>query len=558
MSVGRDDITFVLDTPEAIPAGHGEWLLKGWCFARNPALELSLKLIGGPNPVSAQFGLARPDVAQHFNNPAVARCGFVIRFRCPPKVHTVSIAAEIDGQRIPLAAGVPVGAYEETNARTKVRNYLEWIRRKEPQLFWPWEEIPRRLKKLSYQPTILIALRENQADPLLRSRTRESLAAQSYSNWTLGGREHEGDFVVFLEDGDELCPHALFELVRAINEFPEAQIFYSDSDEINDWGLRSRPLFKPDFDLDLLLSYDYFGGLMAVKGALFEQDFLIRVLEHLEPASIRHIRKTLYHRRAGSQPYPVPVYRKGLEAYAERTEETVRVTEGLFHGSMRVRYEAPKRVEVGVFIRPEDGPFQAAVVQLNAGERRIHLDPVYAARAEVLVFIGGPLECLNHVFFEELAGQAMRQECGLVTGLAIDTRNEIIAAGLIETPEDRLVDFYAGGKFPRGGYMNQLNVVRALDSCTETFFAVRRELVGNPAKRMDVLVRQLSINAVESGLSILFTPYAVATFSADCPRPAPQQPFKTKRPRSSKISPNLFSFEGVEEILRGSREVSDG
>lgn len=600
---GRDSVTFVLDTPEAVPRGYGEWLLKGWCFPVNPADKIAIKVLSGNLTAEAHLGLARPDVAQHFNNPDVSHCGFVARFRVSPPVQFVSVVAEVNGETVPLNDSISVASYSNSPSRSQVRSYLEWIRLKEPELVWPPDEISRRLSRLTDQPLISIVLSVSNPDLYLLSRSIESVCAQNYGSWELIIKAEEplsqatgdllslvarrdsrvklqppgaGKFIIFLGEGDELSPYALLELVRAMNENPEGEIFYSDSDEVNEWGLRSRPLFKPDLDLDLVLSSSYFGNMTAIKRSrMAEPDSsletaqpwaqIIRAAELLPSSAIRHIGKVLYHRRASSEPYSLEGARKVLEDYAKRTEKKLKVSEGLFPGSMRIRYEAPREIELGVFLRPEDGSWQSSVVQLNARGRKLHLNPTALPSGAVMVFFNGPLECLNHLFFEELIAQARRAECGLVTGISINTGNQIISSGLVLTPDDQLIDPYVDVKFRSGGYLNQLNLVRGLDSCTETFFAARVEMIQRvggfaaiTSNSPQMLARKLSIHAIENDLRILFTPYAIATFSKNCPRPAPQQPSKTQKPRTNRINPQLFSFEQVDHILKGNREGLDG
>lgn len=42
-----------------------------------------------------------------------------------------------------------------------------------------------------------------------------------------------GDFIVLADHDDTLPPHALYEVVKAINEHPEADVIYSDEDKMD-------------------------------------------------------------------------------------------------------------------------------------------------------------------------------------------------------------------------------------------------------------------------------------------------------------------------------------
>jgi hypothetical protein len=315
-------------------------------------------------------------------------------------------------------------------------------------------------------------------------------------------------------------------------------------------------------------------------------------MEVMPSSAIGHIRKPLYHwrmhdestsRNLDAKPYAAKAWVQVLQDHLKRTAKKAKAMEGLFYGSMRIKYDAPKETEVGVFIRPADGPFQRSVLRVNAGRRTVHLyqtlgcsviEMPSAAQAtpadtllcsltelkgDIFVFISGPLESVNHLFFEELVAQGMRADCGLVTGLALDWQNRVLATGFVRAGEDGLVDPYIGGQFPSHGYMGQLSVVRSIDVCPGMFFAVRRDQLAkagglgmiSSSSHMQHLASILSKNAIDQGLSVLFTPYAVATFSEGCKRPAMVEDPDQSRLASLRLNPQLLSFEQQEQMLQG-------
>jgi GT2 family glycosyltransferase len=121
-------------------------------------------------------------------------------------------------------------------------------------------------------------------------------------------------WVALIDAGDQLAPHALFSVADALFRHPEWGAVYSDEDSIDPEGKRSRPHFKPDFNLDLLRSLPYIGGLLAVRRGLFaesggfdrrwdgaeEYDLSLRLAERLGAAGFGHIADVLYHRLGGS------------------------------------------------------------------------------------------------------------------------------------------------------------------------------------------------------------------------------------------------------------------
>ncbi len=119
----------------------------------------------------------------------------------------------------------------------------------------------------------------------------------------------EGEFLVLMDHDDEIELDALGEVVLSLAEHPDADIFYTDDDKIDESGRRFDPQFKPDWSPELLLSYMYMSHLLVVRRTLYwkagamrlgfegsqDYDFALRATEIAGP--IVHIPKILYHWR---------------------------------------------------------------------------------------------------------------------------------------------------------------------------------------------------------------------------------------------------------------------
>ena len=81
----------------------------------------------------------------------------------------------------------------------------------------------------------------------------------------------KGEYVGFLDHDDLLAPEALHEVVRALGEC-DYDLVYTDEDKVSaDLTRRFEPNFKPDFNLDLLLSNNYICHFTVIKSALFQK-----------------------------------------------------------------------------------------------------------------------------------------------------------------------------------------------------------------------------------------------------------------------------------------------
>lgn len=168
------------------------------------------------------------------------------------------------------------------------------------------------------------------------------------------------EWVTFLDQDDLLAPHALWCFVSALRDHPQARVLYSDEDKIDRHGQRCEPHFKPDWNPELLLSYNYIchlvayrredilalGGLRAGFEGAQDYDLALRVTERCKPEQIVHIPRVLYHWRAHrdstsknvqAKSYSVEAGRRALLEAMQRRRIEASVTVQS-HGQYRVSY----------------------------------------------------------------------------------------------------------------------------------------------------------------------------------------------------------------------------
>ena len=169
-----------------------------------------------------------------------------------------------------------------------------------------------------------------------------------------------GEFIGLLDHDDELSVDALYEYVKLLNQFPKADLIYSDEDKIELNGKRVEPFFKPDYSPVLLLSRNYICHFCMLRKALIDEvgkfrpgyegsqdyDLLLRCIKKTEPEKIFHIPKILYHWRkipgstsasADAKLYAFDSAKKALSSYLNRNNIEGEVVDGRFSGSYRVK-----------------------------------------------------------------------------------------------------------------------------------------------------------------------------------------------------------------------------
>lgn len=308
-------------------------------------------------------------------------------------------------------------------------SYADWIARYDaPDV----ESLRVRMASRAARPrlSVLVGHRHGAID-LLRATLR-SLAVQAYEDWELhlvsaGPADAEAqalaesaprfkpgapsgtDWIVWLEPGCMLPPHALLALAADIADHPEARMRYADTDAIDlGSGVRSHPDFKPDWNPDLFLARSLFSPLGAADARLFDEaggitesldagpafDLALRCVERILPAQIRHVPRILSHSAASYVPPEVAplnafLARTGIAAAAEPTR----------HG-LRIRYALPDPVpRVSIVI-----PTRNAVALVRQCIESIVLETAYPDY-EILLVDNGSDDAEALAYFAELDQQ---------------------------------------------------------------------------------------------------------------------------------------------------------
>lgn len=150
-----------------------------------------------------------------------------------------------------------------------------------------------------------------------------------------------GDYIALLDHDDLIPINSLFEIVKAINDNPEAEFLFTDEDKFTDINKKTRyePNFKPDYAFDTFTSYNYICHFSVFKKQLMDKlkgfneqfdgsqdyDLILRAVENAK--QVVHIPKILYHWRvhpsstagnAEAKPYCFEAGKNAVQAHLER------------------------------------------------------------------------------------------------------------------------------------------------------------------------------------------------------------------------------------------------
>ena len=225
-------------------------------------------------------------------------------------------------------------------------------------------------------------------------------------NTNAGIRAAKGNYIAFLDHDDMLDPHALELYARQIAAHDDIDLLYCDEDNFHEsLSDRYSPIFKPDFNIDLLYSHNYVEHFLAISRHALNQielspddvsgaqdyDLTLKVAEVAR--RIYHAPYLLYHWRAhaGStnggimdgKPYAIEASVRALNRHFDRLDIAVRAHETKIPCVFRISY-APSNRHITAII-----PFRSEMMLARA---LWCLDTQAAASRTSVIAIGHHIE----------------------------------------------------------------------------------------------------------------------------------------------------------------------
>jgi len=302
-----------------------------------------------------------------------------------------------------------------------------------------------------------------------------------------------GTFCVVVTPEAQLAPYALYSVAVECNAHPDALVIYGDEDHVNRSGQRHTPMFKPDWNPDLLRSQPLIGSLIIYRTSLLRSlrgwragldglagwDLALRASTAVSETRIRHVPHVLQHRRAESPAAPVrpaiEIVRRVLGDHLDRVGVTAAaIDDG--PGSVRIRYSvgaSPPLVSIIVptrngrrllercvtaLRRTADTPFELLVVdnQSDDAETLAYLTELEAhsdvrllrfdrpfnfsavnnfaaahAGGDILMLLNNDVEAIEPGWLSEMVGHALRPEVGAVGAKLYYPDGRIQHAGIV-------------------------------------------------------------------------------------------------------------------------------
>ena len=275
-----------------------------------------------------------------------------------------------------------------------------------------------------------------------------------------------GEYIGLFDHDDMLTPDALYEIVKAINDYGY-DVLYTDEDKISeDSHDYKKPVFKPDYSPELLCANNYITHFFVAKKSIVDRlggfrkeydgsqdyDFIFRCVELAK--KVGHVSKVLYHWRmhggsvAGdptSKMYAYDAGKKAIQSHYERVGIQAHVEHmerlGLYH----TEYKMIKQPLISVIIYGEDDEkkkrcsewfkrkdYSNLEILVSAGINVEEInDLAEKASGSYLFFISENQESVERDALQQMAGVLQIQNVGAVSGKVIGRKHNVEDVGVV-------------------------------------------------------------------------------------------------------------------------------
>jgi len=348
----------------------------------------------------------------------------------------------------------------------------------------------------------------------------------------------EGTFIALLDHDDELTADALFEVVKLLQQKPEADVIYSDEDKLENDGTRSEPFFKPDWSPEYLWScmytchlgvyrrdlVDRVGGFRPGFEGSQDYDLMLRLVEQTD--RVLHIPKILYHWRKvpgstaatfDAKSYTTAAGWRALQEHLQRMKINAEVVETFQPNTYRVKPKIAGQPLISIIVPTKDklsllrrcihsienkttyANYEILIVDNNSrleetreflattphrvirftqafNYSRINNLASQQAKGEYLLFLNNDVEVISSEWLSALLEFAQQNKVGIVGAKLYYPNGRIQHAGVILGIRGIAGNWHRNFEHESPGYFNSLFVIRNYSAVTAACMMMRRSV----------------------------------------------------------------------------------
>ena len=322
-------------------------------------------------------------------------------------------------------------------------------------------------------------------------------------------------WAVILDADDTIEEFAFYHCAVQMMEHPKMDMLYTDEDLLTKDGKEYiQPVFKSDFNLDMLQAANYFGHMVFLRGDLVKAvgnwdsafgeaaiyDYYLRAAE--QAAEIGHLQEVAYHRRSRQAVHGQAQELMALQKHYDRLSVPATVepsdTEGIYH----TIYHWEEKPLVSIIIPNQDQVdnldicvqsiltntkypnYEILIIENNSTEEstfeyyenlqkkeeRVRLINcknglqdseiinygVERSKGDYILLLKNKIEVINPRFIEELLGYCMREDVGICGARIYNYDGTVQHAGVIIGIGGICGRGFQGFSKENGGYQNRI------------------------------------------------------------------------------------------------------
>lgn len=365
---------------------------------------------------------------------------------------------------------------------------------------------------------------------------------------SIGQKNEDTEYVILAPEGTVCEPNLIYECRRFLNQNPDADVIYTDSDRIGTDGQYQEPAFKPDYNPDLLRSENYIGENCVIRRTLYDEirpkikpeksegtetdmwDLYLACMEQqavfghipkmlchvpeqeIQPTEIRHVTYDWKEQPLVSILIPSKDHIEELGTCISSIEETstyrnyeILVIE---NNSTEQRtfdyYKELEQIYERVRILYYDGEFNYSKIN-NFG--------AHQAKGEYLLLLNNDTELIAPESIWELLSHAMRPEVGIVGARLYFPDDTIQHAGVIIGYGGVAGHAFLGFAKDDPGYQNRIRCIQDYSAVTAACMMIPKNVydeVGGLSEEYRVAFNDIDfcLKVREVGYLVVYNPYA--------------------------------------------------
>lgn len=379
-------------------------------------------------------------------------------------------------------------------------------------------------------------------------------------------------WLMLLAASDTLEPDALYSCVKLMEKNPAMDLCYTDEDQISEDGkLYSEPVFKSDFNIDLLRAVNYIGHLLLIREDVAAKagpwnpsyqsdasyDYVLRAAE--AAACIGHLPRVVYHARelsrqlryAGDAILNAHYKRMGIPAVAEPSQ-----TPGIYHTTYQwketplVSVNIPNKDHIddldtcvqSILTKCTYPNYEIVIIENNSTEestfayykklqaqddriRIVFWDDVYnyskitnfgvsKSKGDYILLLNNDTEVITPDFIEEMLGYCMREDVGVCGARLYYFDDTIQHAGVIIGLGGICGEGFQ--RFPKenGGYQNRIFCPQDYSAVTAACLMTKKsvfEEVGGLDAELQIAYNDIDycLKVRSTGKLVVYNPFAM-------------------------------------------------